>query len=143
MRRLALALPVLLLAACPEQRPLPQPRHRVPQAALASGPGSVDVLTVDRPDGPEWFGLYLMGKKAGWSRAGLRREIRDGRDVLVSERFRNLVEESKFLTPQDRRIIEELRRDPAQFTDGRRSIFTTASPRSWPPAGWYASRRWR
>jgi transglutaminase-like putative cysteine protease len=43
----------------------------------------VDVLTVDRPDGPEWFGLYLMGKKAGWSRAQLSREIKDGRDVLV------------------------------------------------------------
>jgi LPS sulfotransferase NodH len=50
--------------------------------------------------------------------------VRDGRDVLVSERFRNLVEESKFLTPEDRRIIEQLRRDSAQFTDGRRSIFT-------------------
>lgn len=50
--------------------------------------------------------------------------VRDGRDVLVSERFRNLVEESKFLTPDDRRIIEDLRRDPAPFSDGRRSIFT-------------------
>src|SRR5512138_1642668 len=50
--------------------------------------------------------------------------VRDGRDVLVSERFRNLVEESKYLTAEDRRIIEELRTDQAQFTDGRRSIFT-------------------
>src|SRR5512143_3559471 len=50
--------------------------------------------------------------------------VRDGRDVLISERFRNLVEEAKFLKPEDRRIIEELRRDQAQFTDGRRSIFT-------------------
>ncbi|HEY5902062.1 MAG TPA: sulfotransferase, partial [Anaerolineales bacterium] len=50
--------------------------------------------------------------------------VRDGRDVLVSERFRNLVEESKFLTPEDRRIIQDLRRDPAPFSDGRRSIFT-------------------
>jgi transglutaminase-like putative cysteine protease len=83
MRRLALALPILLLVACPEQKPLPQPRHKVPQGALASGPGSVDVLTVDRPEGPEWFGLYLMGKKAGWSRAQLSREIKDGRDVFV------------------------------------------------------------
>src|SRR5512142_390009 len=44
--------------------------------------------------------------------------VRDGRDVLVSERFRNLVEESKYLTPDDRRIIEDLRRDPAPFSDG-------------------------
>ncbi len=52
--------------------------------------------------------------------------VRDGRDVLVSERFRNLVEESKYLKPEDRRIIEDLKRDQAPFTDGRRSIFTDA-----------------
>lgn len=84
MRRLALALALLLpLAACPEQRPPPPRQRPPPQGALAAGPGAVDVLTVPRPDAPEWFGLYLVGKKAGWSRADLRREIRDGRDVLV------------------------------------------------------------
>jgi LPS sulfotransferase NodH len=50
--------------------------------------------------------------------------VRDGRDVLISERFRNLVEESKFLKAEDKRIIEELRRDQTQFTNGTRSIFT-------------------
>jgi hypothetical protein len=50
--------------------------------------------------------------------------VRDGRDVLISERFRNFVEESKFLTTEDRRIIEDLRGDQTQFTDGTRSIFT-------------------
>jgi len=50
--------------------------------------------------------------------------VRDGRDVLVSERFRNFVEESKFLTVEDKRIISDLRLDPASFSDGRRSIFT-------------------
>lgn len=84
MRRLALLLSVFLTAACPEQKPLPQPRQRVPQGALASGTGAVDVLTVERPEGPEWFGLYLMGKKAGWSRAQVAREIRDGKDLLVA-----------------------------------------------------------
>jgi hypothetical protein len=49
---------------------------------------------------------------------------RDGRDVLISERFRNFVEESKFLSADDKRIIADLRTDPAPFTDGRRSIFT-------------------
>jgi len=52
--------------------------------------------------------------------------VRDGRDVLVSERFRNLVEESKFLKAEDRRIIEDLKRDQTPFTDGTRSIFTEA-----------------
>jgi len=52
--------------------------------------------------------------------------VRDGRDVLISERFRNLVEESKFLKPEDKRIIQELRTDQSQFTNGTRSIFTEA-----------------
>ena len=50
--------------------------------------------------------------------------VRDGRDVLISERFRNLVEESKFLKAEDMRIIEELRKDQTPFTNGTRSIFT-------------------
>jgi hypothetical protein len=50
--------------------------------------------------------------------------VRDGRDVLVSERFRNFVEESKFLSREDNRILENLRKDQSQFTNGTRSIFT-------------------
>ena len=52
--------------------------------------------------------------------------VRDGRDVLISERFRNLVEESKFLKDEDKHIIQELRKDQSQFTNGTRSIFTDA-----------------
>src|SRR5512139_3486317 len=40
--------------------------------------------------------------------------VRDGRDVLISERFRNLVEESKFLKAEDKQIVAELRRDQVQ-----------------------------
>ena len=50
--------------------------------------------------------------------------IRDGRDVLISERFRNFVEDSKFLNAEDRRIIEALKKDQSPFTNGSRSIFT-------------------
>jgi LPS sulfotransferase NodH len=50
--------------------------------------------------------------------------VRDGRDVLISERFRNFVEESKFLSTEDKQIITDLRRDQSPFTDGSRSIFT-------------------
>jgi hypothetical protein len=49
---------------------------------------------------------------------------RDGRDVLISERFRNFVEDSKYLTIADRRIVDALKVDQTPFTDGRRSIFT-------------------
>ena len=61
--------------------------------------------------------------------------LRDGRDVLVSERFRNFVEESKFLSAEDKRIIKELRRDQTQFTNGTRSIFTESFIRR-VTAGW-------
>lgn len=56
--------------------------------------------------------------------------VRDGRDVLISERFRNFVEESKFLTSEDKRIISDLKTDSAPFGDGRRSIFTETSIRN-------------
>jgi transglutaminase-like putative cysteine protease len=86
MRSFAFALAAALslgAAGCPEQRPAPVPR-RPPQGALAAGAGALpDVLGVKRPDRPEWFGLYLVGKKAGFTRTELRRELRDGRDVLV------------------------------------------------------------
>jgi hypothetical protein len=61
--------------------------------------------------------------------------VRDGRDVLISERFRNFVEESKFLSAEDRRIVEGLRKDQTQFTNGTRSIFTETFIRR-VAAGW-------
>jgi hypothetical protein len=50
--------------------------------------------------------------------------VRDGRDVLVSERFRNFVEESRYLGAEDRRILEELKKSPESFMQEERSIFT-------------------
>ena len=50
--------------------------------------------------------------------------VRDGRDVLISQRFRNFVEESKFLTAEDKQIVAALRADQTTFTTGERSIFT-------------------
>lgn len=64
--------------------------------------------------------------------------VRDGRDVLISERFRNFVEDSKYLTGEDKRIIEALKADQTPFTDGRRSIFTEAFIRR-AAAGWVAN----
>jgi hypothetical protein len=52
--------------------------------------------------------------------------VRDGRDVLISERFRNFVEESRFLSAEDNRILAELRKDPAAFLEHRRSMFSEA-----------------
>ncbi len=50
--------------------------------------------------------------------------VRDGRDVLISQRFRNFVEESKYLTAEDKHIVAALRTNQTPFTTGERSIFT-------------------
>jgi hypothetical protein len=53
--------------------------------------------------------------------------VRDGRDVLISERFRNFVEESKFLQRRDQRILESLRAEPQSFGAEKRSIFSESA----------------
>lgn len=89
MRKIASLLALgaaALLAGCPEPLPVDPPRARPPQGTIAAGAArepTVNVLTVNRPPEPEWFGLYLLGKKAGWTRTHLAPETRDGRTVLV------------------------------------------------------------
>lgn len=89
MRMLAVLAAVIALAGCPEPIPASTPpRPKPPQGALAAARlppdrGPVDVVSVPRPQGPEWFGLYLVGKKAGWTKVQMTRERRAGRDVLV------------------------------------------------------------
>jgi hypothetical protein len=81
---LALLLPALLLApACPE------PSERPGAVAGAPAPGTVpaappEILTVARPAGPEWFGIFIAGKKAGWMTQELRTEREGGRELLVA-----------------------------------------------------------
>ncbi|BDG03931.1 transglutaminase-like domain-containing protein [Anaeromyxobacter oryzae] len=86
--RLVALLPPLALVAlvgCPEERPdAVRPPPRPPQAMLSAGAqNQPDVLTLARPTGPEWFGIYLGGRKAGWTKVQLATELRDGRNVLV------------------------------------------------------------
>jgi transglutaminase-like putative cysteine protease len=45
---------------------------------------TLDVTTLPRPSGTEWFGLYLLGKKAGYSHSWVGIEKREGRRVLVA-----------------------------------------------------------
>ena len=54
-------------------------------SASAGGRGTVpEVVQLQRPAAPEWFGVYLMGKKAGFSSVWVGLESRDGRKVLVA-----------------------------------------------------------
>jgi hypothetical protein len=58
-------------------------------AATAAGPARApaaeppDLLGVQRPAGVEWFGIYVLGRKAGWSTTRLGVEERGGRKVFA------------------------------------------------------------
>ncbi len=73
---------VCLAAPAPAEAPASAPR--APSARRATPRPAPDVLTVRRPAGPEWFGLYLVGHKAGWARMEVTRETRAGASVLVA-----------------------------------------------------------
>ena len=42
------------------------------------------ILTVPRPQGGEWMGLYVLGKKAGWAYTELRDGEYEGKKVVVA-----------------------------------------------------------
>lgn len=84
------------------------------------------MIVGDKSPSSTIHGQAVRDMHAVYPDAKLIYTVRDGRDVLVSERFRNLVEESKFLKQEDKHIIQELRKDQSQFTNGTRSIFTDA-----------------
>ncbi|HYS81551.1 MAG TPA: transglutaminase-like domain-containing protein [Anaeromyxobacteraceae bacterium] len=53
--------------------------------AGAAGRGTVpEVVHLQRPAAPEWFGVYLMGKKAGFSSVWVGIDFREGQKVLVA-----------------------------------------------------------
>ncbi len=82
------------------------------------------MIVGDKSPSSTIHGQAVRDMHAVYPDAKLINIVRDGRDVLVSERFRNFVEESKFLTAEDQRIISALQVDTAPFTDGSHSIFT-------------------
>src|SRR5687767_12798895 len=84
------------------------------------------MIVGDKSPSSTIHGQAVRDMHAVYPDAKLIYTVRDGRDVLISERFRNLVEESRFLKAEDKRIVEELRKDQSQFTNGTRSIFTDA-----------------
>jgi hypothetical protein len=82
------------------------------------------IIVGDKSPSSTIHGQAVRDMHAVYPDAKLINIVRDGRDVLISERFRNFVEESKFLTVEDRRIIAALKVDSDPFADGSRSIFT-------------------
>jgi hypothetical protein len=82
------------------------------------------MIVGDKSPSSTIHGQAVRDMHAAYPDAKLVYIVRDGRDVLVSERFRNFVEESKFLSAEDKRMVEDLRKDQTPFTNGSRSIFT-------------------
>jgi hypothetical protein len=81
------------------------------------------MIVGDKSPSSTIHGQAVRDMRAVYPDAKLIYIVRDGRDVLVSERFRNFVEESKYLSTEDKQIIEALRKNQSQFMDGTRSIF--------------------
>lgn len=92
-------------------------------------------ITGDKSPSSLIHGQAVRDMAAVYPDASLIYIVRDGRDVLISERFRNFVEDSRFLTAEDKRILEALKVDQKPFTDGTRSIFTESFLRR-AAAGW-------
>jgi hypothetical protein len=63
--------------------PLAQ-RPEVRDGGDGAAPQATNVIDLPRPPQPEWFGVYLMGKKAGFSRTWVGVETREGRRVFVA-----------------------------------------------------------
>ncbi len=129
---LAAALLPLLASAAPAPAP--------PAAAKATRPAPPDVLTVPRPKGPEWFGVYLLGKKAGWSWLEVARARRGGRDVLVARsetRFQVTVGDRRVERRQQDEKVYEARaggrlisfRSERSGDGGNRTVTGTCAPR--------------
>jgi len=76
MRPTALILAAVLLA--------PAGAEAAGKPAAPACRPDASILSVQRPGGWEWFGLYLLNKKAGWLKTEVVQERRDGKDVLVS-----------------------------------------------------------
>lgn len=88
MRALVPILAALaLVAGSPSSAPAAPPSAPASASAPARPAGgrpAATVLDLRRPAGPEWFGLYLMGRKAGWSFSSVAVETREGRRVIVA-----------------------------------------------------------
>ena len=76
MKRAALAFLVALALAAPALAAAP--------AREVAAPALPKILTMARPKGGEWMGLYVLGKKAGWAFSGLRAGEYEGQKVVVA-----------------------------------------------------------
>jgi transglutaminase-like putative cysteine protease len=67
-----------------------------------------EVTTIARPAGPEWFGIFLVGKKAGWMVQELR-TVRDGGKELLVSRQETVIRAEVAGKKVERRQTEERR----------------------------------
>lgn len=76
-----LALVALAAATTAEAAAAPRPGWAHARTRTPSVP---EVVHLQRPAAPEWFGVYLMGKKAGFSSVWVGIDFREGQKVLVA-----------------------------------------------------------
>lgn len=119
MKRTLSALLPLLLIPLRVAAAQPQPTPPTPAAASAAESGELPaVLRAKRPAGGEWFGLYILGKKAGFAFSELRPGEWNGEKVIL-ERSDVTLSASIEGKPMERSIREERYYEPK---DGGRLV---------------------
>ena len=136
-------------AATPSTARAPTPTSRDERGqASASAKRDASVLDLPRPAEPEWFGVYLMGKKAGYSRAWVGVETREGRQVLVARSestisatvgnrtvSRSQVDEKVYEPRPGGRLLHEGHDQRQDHPPGRQAQGRPPWPRGWGEAG--------
>jgi len=69
-------------APCGGPAPKPSPDAAVEAESASSAPR---ILSLPRPKGGEWMGLYMLGQKAGWAFTDLREGELGGKKAVVSD----------------------------------------------------------
>lgn len=91
---------------------VPAPATAEPESTSPSGPDSFGpgraptILQIPRPAGAEWFGLYVLGKKAGYAYNEIKADTYDGHPAIVS-RAQVALSAKVGGVPTERRVAEE------------------------------------
>ncbi|MGI5861692.1 MAG: transglutaminase-like domain-containing protein [Myxococcales bacterium] len=86
-RAISLLLALFALGSCAAASAKPQP-GKAPEAAESKAPEASAVprvMQLERPKGGEWFGLYVLGKKAGYAFFDIREGELEGQKVVIEE----------------------------------------------------------
>jgi hypothetical protein len=83
-RAISLLLAVFALGSCASASAKPQ-AEKAPKAVESKATAVPRIMQLERPKGGEWFGLYVLGKKAGYAFFDIREGEYEGQKAVVEE----------------------------------------------------------